>query len=85
MSGTETQFCKTYLTDEVFPVGVCFCRTYDISAPACNSDPKMISMAKRMLIIESRFVYLHKLNTAGNLWCLSSPFYAKIIFDGYFH
>ncbi|KAK6103356.1 hypothetical protein QQG55_12170 [Brugia pahangi] len=44
-------------------------------------------MAKRMLIIErtnhySRFVYLHRLNIAGNLWCLSSLFYAKIIFDG---
>ncbi|VDN90570.1 unnamed protein product, partial [Brugia pahangi] len=57
--GTETQFCKTYLADEVFLVGACFCRTYDISAPACNSDPKMISMAKRMLIIERTNHYVY--------------------------
>uniref|UniRef100_A0AAF5PWV3 Uncharacterized protein n=1 Tax=Wuchereria bancrofti TaxID=6293 RepID=A0AAF5PWV3_WUCBA len=86
MSGIEMQFCKNYFTDEFFAAAACFCRTYDNSAPACNNDPKMVSMATRILVSEganhySRFVFRHVLNTAGNLWCFSSPFYAKIYFD----
>uniref|UniRef100_A0A8R1TKX9 EGF-like domain-containing protein n=1 Tax=Onchocerca volvulus TaxID=6282 RepID=A0A8R1TKX9_ONCVO len=72
-----------HIAYSMYSFAVCFCRSYNPNATACNENPKMLLNAINLLMSEKnrltrRELVRHWLNLKQKLQCHSGPFYATI-------